>query len=256
MKKRLVLLTILLAVSGAAVWLMLFRDQPEAPGQSNQQTKNLGGKSQQITGFDKTKYSTDQPGSIWWIVNKTRPLPTGYIPSDLSVPNVRLRLGKSEEQMHFSQKAIPAVEEMFAGAKKDGVILVFGSGYRSYSYQKTLYTGYVASMGQAEADKTSARPGTSEHQTGLAFDATSASGKCHLDKCFADLPEGRWIKQHAYEYGFIIRYTKDKTPITGYDYEPWHLRYVGRELAAEMHKTGIETLEEFFGLPAAPDYPN
>ena len=78
--------------------------------------------------------------------------------------------------------------------------------------------------------------------------------KCALDQCFADTPQGTWLAENGWRFGFIVRYPKDKTPITGYEYEPWHMRYVGVDLATEMHKTGVTTLEEFFGLPAAPDY--
>lgn len=223
--------------------------QSETSGQSV--TQNPGPAADT---FDKNRFSTDEPGSLWWVVNKTRALPDGYKPPELAVPNVRRRLGGGEEQMKIAAPAEPAVEAMFAAAEKDGVKLVFGSGFRSESYQRTLYNGYVNSIGQAEADRTSARPGTSEHQTGLSFDATTVTKECHLDKCFADLPEGQWLAAHAYEFGFIIRYVPGKETVTGYDYEPWHMRYVGKELAAEMRRAGVTTLEEFFGLPAAPDY--
>jgi D-alanyl-D-alanine carboxypeptidase len=113
--------------------------------------------------------------------------------------------------------------------------------------QKQFYDSYVGQDGQEAADRYSARPGTSEHQTGISFDATSLSETCHLEICFETTPEGKWIAEHAHEYGFIIRYLKDKESVTGYQYEPWHLRYVGKELAAELKRTGL-TMEEFFGL--------
>lgn len=204
--------------------------------------------------FDKTKHPTDQPGSIWWVVNKTRPLPEGYVPPDLVIPEVQLRLGSSNEQMKISNTITPALKQMFDAAASEGVTLVFGSGYRSEALQRQFYNGYVAADGQAEADRLSARPGTSEHQTGLSFDATSASQACHLETCFKDTPEGAWLAANSYKYGFIIRYPEGKEPITGYSYEPWHMRYVGKELSEEMHRTGVQTLEEFFGLPPAPAY--
>ena len=101
-----------------------------------------------------------------------------------------------------------------------------------YVYQKQLYDGYVAQMGQDEADKISARPGTSEHQTGLAFDVTLPSGECFLETCLGAMPEGEWIAANAYKYGWIVRYPEGKEDITGYSYEPWHLRYVGIEVIA------------------------
>jgi D-alanyl-D-alanine carboxypeptidase len=221
--------------------------------------KNDTDKTSQTTenkpeGFDKNMFKLDEPGSPWWVVNKKRPLPAGYVPPDLAVPDVKLRLGSSAEQMQYSLSATPALKEMFAAAARENVFLVFGSGYRSEALQRQFYNSYVAQDGQAAADRYSARPGTSEHQTGLSFDATASNGACHLEKCFANTPEGKWLATNAYKYGYIIRYAEGKESITGYDYEPWHMRYVGKELATEMHRTGTLTLEEFFNLPPAPNY--
>ncbi len=200
-----------------------------------------------VESFDKSKYSTSQPGSIWWVVNKTRPLPEGYVSPDLIVPNVKLQFEPTDSYMQFSKQAEPELVEMFNAAKKDSVELIFGSGYRSYDLQKQLYGDYVAKDGQAKADRYSARPGTSEHQTGLSFDAFGENVECNLEICYADTSEGKWIKDNSYKYGFIIRYPSGKESVTGYQYEPWHLRYVGKELAIELQKTG-QTMEEFFGL--------
>jgi len=254
--KRLLPLVALTVIGGVVIWFFLVKDKVEAPDNlfNQEETSTKQEESEQIAGFDKTKYSTSEPASPWWIVNKKRALPNGYVPADLTVPNVRLRLAKTHEQMQFSKQAVPAVEEMFKAAQADGVTLVFGSGYRSYNLQKQFYNSYVSQDGQTAADRYSARPGTSEHQTGLAFDATSVSGKCHLEICFENMIEGKWLKDHAHEYGFIIRYLDGKESVTGYQYEPWHMRYVGKELAEELYKTGPVTLEEFFGLPAAPSY--
>ncbi len=197
--------------------------------------------------FDKTKYSIDSPGSIWWIVNKKRPLPSNYVPNNLIVPDVALRLDKSAEQMHLSSTIAGPLKQMFDAASVQGYKLMLASGYRSVAYQKQLYDGYVAKDGQTAADKYSAIPGTSEHQTGFALDVGRVDHKCELDQCFGSTPEGIWLATHAYEYGFIIRYTQGKETITTYEYEPWHLRYVGTDLAAELHKNGL-TMEEFFGL--------
>lgn len=228
-------------------------DQSYNSGQPENSSNNANN-TEKVQGFDKNMFALDQPGSPWWIVNKKRPLPAGYVPADLAVPDVKLRLAKTAPQMTFSQSATPALKEMFSAAANEGIILVFGSGYRSEDLQRQFYNSYVAQDGQAAADRYSARPGTSEHQTGLAFDVTSVSEKCHLEICFQDTPEGLWIIQSAYKYGFIIRYPDGKEAVTGYQYEPWHLRYVGKELAAEMHQTSVLTLEDFFGLPPAPNY--
>lgn len=202
--------------------------------------------------FDKTQHSLTEPASLWVIVNKQRSLPINYVPADVIVPSVRLRLGSSNEQMKFSKRAEADLKAMFAAAQTDGIRLVFGSGYRSATLQKQFYDSYVAQDGQAAADRYSARPGHSEHQTGLGVDITSPSSTCHLEICWEDTPEGQWVAKHSYKYGFTIRYQQGKESITGYQYEPWHLRYIGKELAAQVKNS--QTLEEFFGLPAAPNY--
>lgn len=204
--------------------------------------------------FDKIKFSINDPTSPWVVVNKLRPLsPVKYSPTDLVTPNLPLRV-PGNESMQLRSESAQALERMFADAKLAGLNLLVSSGYRSYSYQVTLYNSYVKSIGQLAADQQSARPGFSEHQTGLAVDVGATSHKCELQQCFADTPEGKWVAANAYLYGFIVRYTADKVAITGYEYEPWHLRYVGVSLATEMHKQNIETLEEFFDLPNASNY--
>lgn len=252
---------VLLAASGVfgvMKFTDVFSNDESTQSASQEETRGQAAETSEqpspVTAFDKTKHSIDEPGSIWWVVNKTRPLPSGYVPADLVVPDVRLRLSSGNEQMQASGTIVPSLKEMFSAAGKEGVSLVFGSGYRSEALQRQFYNSYVAQDGQAAADRYSARPGTSEHQTGLTFDATSPSGACHLETCFENTPEGKWLRENSHKYGFIIRYPEDKEHITGYSYEPWHMRYVGPELATEMKSTGIKTLEEFFDLPAAPDY--
>lgn len=136
-----------------------------------------------------------------------------------------------------------AFNKMNADAKSLGLNLWIASGYRSYWTQNTLYNNYVAADGKEEADTYSARPGYSEHQTGLAFDLNS------VESSFANTDEGKWVKDNCYRYGLIIRYPKGKENITGYMYEPWHLRYVGVELATKLYNNGDWiTLEEYFGV--------
>ncbi len=134
-----------------------------------------------------------------------------------------------------------AFEEMAAAAKEDGISLWIASGYRSYDYQQGLYDRYVSNYGQAEADRFSARPGHSEHQTGLAFDLNV------IDDSFAGTPEAEWIAANCYKYGFIVRYPEGKEDITGYKYEPWHVRYLGVETATAVYESGL-TLEEYLGI--------
>lgn len=223
----------------------LLGPRTDAPGIRNPQLPKPV--VQQTQTFNKKLYSNVEPGSIWWIVNKKRLLPAGYAPAELVVPSVPLRLAASAEQMHVSQQIVTPIQELFAGAKQAGFVLQIDSGYRSYAYQQQLYGSYAAKDGQAAADTYSARPGASEHQTGLALDVAATDNKCQLSQCFGQTPVGLWLAAHAHEYGFVIRYLQGKEAITGYQYEPWHLRYVGKDLAAELSKSS-QTMEEFFGV--------
>lgn len=196
--------------------------------------------------------SLSEAGNILWIVNKIRPLdPLRYQPSDLVFPDVALRV-PGNESMRIRTETATAIEKLFTGAQSAGHSPMFSSGFRSYNYQVNLYGGYVKSQGQAEADKQSARPGYSEHQTGLAFDICNA-GSCKLEQSFGTTPLGQWVANNAHNYGFVIRYKENKQDVTGYMYEPWHLRYIGTDTATKVYQSG-KTLEEYFGLPAAPDY--
>lgn len=204
--------------------------------------------------FNKQAYSTTDPASLWVIVNKQHPIsPVTYLPSDLRKPAVTLRVPGATE-MELRDTAATATQNLFAAAQAAGYNLQVSTAYRGYTYQKTLYDSYVAKSGQAAADTFSARPGYSEHQTGWALDIRTVDNQCPLEACFGDLPAGKWLAANAYQYGFILRYPADKTVVTGYSYEPWHFRYVGTELAAEMHRQGITTMEEFFGVSGGPNY--
>ena len=245
--KAFLLITVVLFGIGATYFYVSKNNQDETPPKP-QSTKTV----EPTTEFDKQQYSLNNPSSQWVIVNKLNAIPLDYKPA-LTVPDVKLRLAPSEQQMQISQTIANNIKKMFATAADDGVTLVFGSGYRSAELQKQFYDSYVAQDGQAAADTYSARPGHSEHQTGLAVDITSQNGICHLEICWENTPEGKWVQKNAHKYGFIIRYPDGKEKITGYQYEPWHLRYVGKELATELHKNN-QTLEEFFGFPPATEY--
>ena len=158
------------------------------------------------------------------IANKTYALPSSYNPGAL--------LNECYDAFDKMQT------DAWYGA---GLYLYEISGFRSYETQQNLYDRYVATDGKAEADTYSARPGHSEHQTGLALDVNS------LYESFADTAEGRWLAANAHKYGFIIRYPKGKTDQTGYIYEPWHIRYVGVEKATKIFNSGL-CLEEYYGL--------
>ncbi|MFI7580726.1 D-alanyl-D-alanine carboxypeptidase family protein [Kocuria kalidii] len=186
----------------------------------------------------------DDPASLAVVVNKRRPLvPEGWAPADLEdVEGHLLRPG-----------AAAAARGMLAAARADGVPLRIVSGYRSWTEQAGTYAGWVARKGPEAADTVSARPGHSEHQTGLAVDVGDGSG-CDLRVCFADTAAAAWVAEHGPEHGFVVRYPRGEHGTTGYWYEPWHLRYLGPERARELERSGVPTLEEFSGLGPAPDY--
>ncbi|MEK4519702.1 M15 family metallopeptidase [Paenibacillus sp. FSL H8-0122] len=186
-----------------------------------------------------------EPESITVMVNKQYSLPDQYKPADLVYPDVPFIFSEKIEKRMLRREAAAALEEMFAGAKADGVYLAGVSGYRSESTQRRLYDNYVARDGEEKAQTYSAMPGHSEHQTGLAIDLSGRDGKCAAESCFAGTKEAEWLAAHAAEYGYIIRFLEGKEAITGYKYEPWHVRYVGKEIAASIAERGI-TLEEYY----------
>ncbi len=156
------------------------------------------------------------------IANKTYGLPEDYNPG-------------------LDSEAESAFNTLSEAAANQGLDIYLSSGFRSYETQARIYGSYVDSYGKESADTFSARPGYSEHQTGLAIDVNT------IDDSFAGTPEAEWLAKHAHEYGFIIRYPKGKESITGYKYEPWHIRYLGVEKATEVYNSGL-TLEEFLGI--------
>jgi D-alanyl-D-alanine carboxypeptidase len=189
-------------------------------------------------------HSLTDPTSIWVVVNKRRPLqPIDYAPGDLA------SVGDGQ---YMEQPAAAALLAMFAAASAAGQPIHADSGYRSYSYQVSVHGSAVARLGAEAADIGSARPGYSEHQTGWAVDV--GGDGCEIATCFGTTPAGEWVAANAYRYGFIVRYPQGEQAITGYEYEPWHIRYVGVQLATAMHARGITTLEQWFDLPAAPGY--
>jgi D-alanyl-D-alanine carboxypeptidase len=199
------------------------------------------------------QFSTTDPASPWLVVNKRRPLsPPDFVPADLVQPDVRLAV--SGEAALLNSTTAAAAETMFAAAAQDGVVMTLASGYRSYGTQVATYNGYVAARGQADADTASARPGYSEHQTGWSFDIGDGGGACGFQPCFADQPAAVWAKANGHRFGFVVRYPWMLHPITGYYYEPWHLRFIGVEATTDMANRGISTVEEYFGVDAAPGY--
>ena len=173
------------------------------------------------------------------IANKTYPLPSSYVPK-----NTHTDAGNQKYcQTCIVNDAWDAWTLMKADATSLGLNIWIQSGYRSYEAQKGLYDKYVSRDGKLAADTYSARPGHSEHQTGYAFDLNT------ITDAFSNTDEGKWVNENAWKYGLIIRYPKDKEHITGYQYESWHLRYVGTDLAKKLYNDGSWiTLEEYYGL--------
>lgn len=189
-----------------------------------------------------------KPDDIAVLVNKEYSLPKDYVPTDLTKPNILFPFEYEDEKKLLRKEAADAIAQLFKAAANEGLRLYGISGYRSYDRQKDIYDSNVAARGEEETNRYSAMPGHSEHQTGLAMDVSTPSILFHLDSGFAATPEGKWLAENAYRYGFIIRYPEDKTDITGYAYEPWHIRYVGISLAAKLHNENL-TLEEYTTSP-------
>lgn len=184
------------------------------------------------------------PESLRCLVNKMRPFAQkDWAPSDLV----------DFEGQQLRAEAAQAARTMMDAAKAEGVTLTVSSAYRSYAVQQQTYQHWVSVNGQKVADQLSARPGYSEHQTGLAIDFSSPEG-CRLEECYEDTRAGRWLAKNAQNYGFILRFPKGQQAVTGYLFEPWHYRYLGKDLTARYAASGANTLEEYLGTGAAPDY--
>lgn len=250
-KLKLLLIFIAALIVSGLVYLFVFDHTTSAPQSSDAKNQddvltNQTAKpdTQPTPTFNKTAYSVDDPASIWVVANKQRPLnPKTYAPTDL------VSVGGGQQ---LRSEAANALKQMIAAASKEGLTISPLSGYRSYDKQVAVYGNEVKTNGQAVADTQSARPGYSEHQTGFSIDV--GGGGCGIEDCFGNTAEGKWVAANSHNYGFIVRYVPGKESITGYRAEPWHIRYVGTNLSNEMKNKNIATLEEFFGLPAAPSY--
>ncbi|SDM01374.1 M15 family metallopeptidase [Sediminibacillus halophilus] len=217
-------------------------EQDQAGQKGDENSENSSGQLEKPE--DGEVVTVEDPESTLVLVNKQFKLPDGYEPPDLIAPDVPFYFDEDLEKRYMREEAAHALEELFSGAEKAGLDLVAASGYRSYGRQEEIYQQNVDSMGQEEADKFSARPGNSEHQTGLAIDVTSAEMAFSLEQSFKQTDEGAWLAENAHHYGFIIRYPEGKEDITGYSYEPWHIRYVGEKAAKEIYQQDL-TLEEY-----------
>jgi D-alanyl-D-alanine carboxypeptidase len=195
--------------------------------------------------FNPGAYSLTKANSLWVVANKQRPLnPITYKPA----------LGYFKG-VAVAKVTATAMTQMAAGmAKAKAGTLLLNSGYRSYETQKIVHARQVARLGLKAGEALAARPGYSEHQTGLAVDVSASGQGCVIQVCFAKTKAGKWLAANAWQYGFILRYPEGQTKVTGYQFEPWHFRYVGVQLATELKSQNIATLEKFWQLPAAPNY--
>lgn len=185
------------------------------------------------------------PASITVYVNKEYCLPKDYVPENLVVPNITFDITGNNERKFMRKEAADAIEKLFAAALEDGITLYGISGYRSYERQKEIFLNNIVHKGKKHTLKYSAVPGTSEHQTGLAMDVSSKSVRYKLITSFATCKEGLWLADNAHKFGFIVRYPKDSYETTGYAYEPWHIRYVGEDLANYLYTNNM-TLDEYY----------
>jgi len=205
--------------------------------------------------FDPTSNSLSTADSLWVVVNKQRPLnPIQYIPNDLMKPSFGSMDSNPYGRKLRKEAAYAAIELGKAMYKDGGGYLIIQSAYRSYKEQTAVHTRQVNRFGLKAGEALAARPGYSEHQTGLAMDVSARGQGCQIRVCFGQTKAGIWLAANAYKYGFILRYPNHGTSVTGYQYEPWHLRFVGVELATEMKTKKVHVLEKFFKLPSAPNY--
>ena len=191
-----------------------------------------------------TLLTNEQANSYDTLVNRHFKLPEDFSPGDLSVINAINTYGLPNMWITMRQSAARALEDLLAAAELDGHTIIIISGYRSYQTQAGIHNNAIMSSGEEEARRFSARPGHSEHQLGLAVDLSTFGLGGHLSSTFSSTPEGAWVADNAHNFGFIVRYPQDRESDTGFIYEPWHLRYVGVEIATAMFGSGL-VLEEF-----------
>ncbi|WP_204498547.1 D-alanyl-D-alanine carboxypeptidase family protein [Aquibacillus albus] len=192
------------------------------------------------------KYIVSNPNDTLVLVNKEYGLPKDYVPNNLVVPNVKFLFNEYHPKKLMRKVAADALELLFNQAQREGIQLFAVSGYRSFERQHWIFSSKAMDIGMWQANTLSAKAGESEHQTGLTMDVTSESANFQLTQGFGGTREGKWLEKNAAKFGFIIHYLKGKEHITGYEYEPWHIRYVGSRAAQQMMSNDI-TLEEYLG---------
>ena len=219
-------------------------EDPDEPVQKPDPVKNPPQGDGSDYGVPIVSTLTKDDGNLLVLVNKEYTISRDYYPIDMVDVDGSL---STNQNLKVKREAYDAYLTMLKDAQAEGLNFCICSAYRGFEVQESLYYNSLASNGKEYTDKMFAYPGRSEHHTGYAIDVTSASMNWGLSQDYADYPDGAWIAEHCDEYGFIIRYPKGKEDITGYMYEPWHIRYVGVEIAKEITEAGI-TLEEYLGV--------
>ena len=186
------------------------------------------------------------PDSVTVLINKEFSLPADYVPQNLRVPAIEFNFYGYEEKKLMREDAARALEELVEKASCEGLCVNGVSGYRSYRRQLSIYNENIVKNGLEYTNQYCAKAGCSEHQSGLAMDVSTDVIGNELDISFANTKEGKWLEENSWKFGYIIRYPKGKSDITGYSYEPWHIRYVGLELAKYLTENKL-TMEEYYG---------
>lgn len=254
MKKWLVLIGVLVLTLGITGCSNTNEEEDLPTNESKQENKELNTTERENENENEAEDNKDENDvqniideeedlTIIELVNKQYSLDETYTPDDLVTIDVPTVL-ENPEVNQLREVAADALKSMFGDAEEDGIYLHARSGYRSYQTQVQLFESYKERNGEEAANRYSAKPGQSEHQTGLVMDITSESVDFQLTESFGETDEGKWVKNHAHEYGFIIRYPEGAEEITGYIYEPWHLRYLGEKMATNVYESGL-TYEEY-----------
>lgn len=224
------------------------QEETEGDTEENAEEAENDGRSEAGEDPPETEENGDleNPSAIDALINREYHLPSDYEPENLVIPDVAFPFEGEPQKKYMREKAADQLENMFAEAQEEDIELSAVSGYRSYDRQESIFAANAEEDGEEEANKYSARAGESEHQSGLAMDVSAASVGYSLTTDLSETEEGEWLEENAHEYGFVIRYPEDKTDITGYQYEPWHLRYVGKDLAGTLHENDW-VMEEYYG---------
>ncbi|WP_240310757.1 M15 family metallopeptidase [Brochothrix thermosphacta] len=248
LQKTLLVSTALLLLLGGCAKETTATKEEEANKQAaaKEQVKKEQKEKENQPVLNKTGVKTlKDPSSITALVNKHNKFPDKYTPNDLVYPDVPFVFGSEKvERSMLRKEAAQHLETMFAEAKKENIHLSGVSAFRSYETQIAIFDGYVQQDGKAAALTYSALPGTSEHQSGLAIDISNAAGEFAAEQGFETTAEGKWLAANSYKYGYILRFPDGKEAITGYEYESWHFRYIGVDLAKKVFDSNL-TYEKY-----------